>query len=169
MHPTAIEHCKKFIAKYLDPQVSLKIAEVGADGQNGSYRLNCVIANPNWQYTTFDMSNQYDVDVKLSSPEDWQLAPEHIGAYDVIICGQVLEHVRRPWKFIHQLRELGHPGTILYLAAPNTWDFHEYPIDCWRIWPDGMRTLFEDAHIQDLETYFVHADTIGIGRFLKVS
>jgi 2-polyprenyl-3-methyl-5-hydroxy-6-metoxy-1,4-benzoquinol methylase len=164
MHQLSLDNCKKFITKYLDPNQSYKICEVGAEGQGGSYRQALDIRTANWSVTTFDLTTNFDVDVALASPEDWQLAPEHQHAYDVILCGQCLEHVKRPWKFIHQLCELAKPNALLFLTAPNTWDYHAYPIDCWRIWPDGMRALFEDARIIELECFFVSCDTVGIGR-----
>ena len=37
------------------------------------------------------------------------------------------------------------PAGLFYLNAPSNGDFHRYPVDCWRIMPDGMRYLFEEA------------------------
>jgi hypothetical protein len=33
------------------------------------------------------------------------------------------------------------PGGIFYLNAPSNGDFHQYPIDCWRFYPDSGHSL----------------------------
>jgi len=38
----------------------------------------------------------------------------------------------------------GHVITIV----PVSWNFHEAPIDCWRIYPEGMRALYEEAGLE---------------------
>jgi hypothetical protein len=45
-------------------------------------------------YTGFDA---------LRSPEAWRLDTRHLAAYDVVLSGQVLEHVRRLRIWIHQV------------------------------------------------------------------
>jgi hypothetical protein len=30
---------------------------------------------------------------------------------------------------------------------PVSWVYHEAPIDCWRIYPEGMKALYEDASL----------------------
>jgi hypothetical protein len=162
VHNLSIDNCQNFAAKYLRSP-GLKIAEVGGAGVGGSYRAFVNFPIP-YTYMIFDLEPTKHVNVVLNSPEQWLLPEEHIGAYDVIISGQTLEHVRRPWIWIHQFVQLAKPNALVFLTAPNTWDFHEYPIDCWRIWPDGMRALFEDAGIEEIECFARHTDTVGIGR-----
>ena len=38
--------------------------------------------------------------------------------YDLIVCSNVLEHVSFPRDLVSQMRQLAHPGTLLYLDAP---------------------------------------------------
>jgi hypothetical protein len=42
--------------------------------------------------------------------------------------------------FLEALRIL-RPNGILYLNAPSNGDFHRYPIDAWRFYPDSGRAL----------------------------
>ena len=58
-------------------------------------------------------------------------------------------------------------GALIWICAPNTEKFHEYPIDAWRIWPDGMRALFREAGIQEISCFADEADTVGIGRLSR--
>ncbi len=38
--------------------------------------------------------------------------------YDLIVCSNVLEHVSFPRDLVSQMRQLAHPGTLLYLDVP---------------------------------------------------
>lgn len=39
----------------------------------------------------------------------------------------------------------------MYISTPNTIEYHAYPIDCWRAYPDGMRALLDWAGLIVLE------------------
>jgi hypothetical protein len=52
----------------------------------------------------------------------------------------------------------------VFITAPWSWEIHRYPVDCWRILPDGMRELIEQGGGDFVESYIVDRDTWGIGR-----
>jgi len=81
--------------------------------------------------------------------------------YDVVISGQVMEHIERPWEWMRDLAELFRH--YICIIAPNQSKEHRWPVDCYRYFPDGMRALFECAGIKPLEIRAVKYDTIGIG------
>jgi hypothetical protein len=70
---------------------------------------------------------------------------------DITISGQCLEHVARPWEWIHHVCEITAGGGLIIIIAPCQCPQHRYPIDCWRILPDGMRALLEYAGLEVLE------------------
>lgn len=41
------------------------------------------------------------------------------GAFDLIVCADVLEHLLDPWAIVGRLRELAGPGTVLAISIPN--------------------------------------------------
>ena len=57
---------------------------------------------------------------------------------------------------IARITKAGGAGCV---CAPHTWFMHNNPIDCWRIFPEGMRTILEDAGLV--------ASTICMQRFPK--
>ncbi len=61
--------------------------------------------------------------------------------FEVILSANVLEHVAEPWRWLQELQRLIKPGGIIVIISPLSWPFHEAPVDCWRIYPDGMRSL----------------------------
>lgn len=162
MHTSSMDRCREFVERYLDASAPLRIADVGSYDVNGTYRS--LFVNERWSYTGFDVAAGPNVDVVVEAPERWGLGSEHLAQYDVVISGQTLEHVRKPWVWIKQVAELCRPGGLIWICAPNTWCYHEHPIDCWRIWPDGMRALFDEAGLTEVACGYLNDDTVGIAR-----
>jgi len=56
-------------------------------------------------------------------------------------------------------------GGIVCIIAPWQWRYHRYPIDCWRILPDGMEFLLKDVcNFDILEIFLKESDCVGIAR-----
>lgn len=94
--------------------------------------------------------------------------------FDIVFATNVIEHVRMPWIWITELVRVLKPGGTLIVVCPGiTTPYHEDPIDCWRIWPEGFNSLFTYAGLIDIsgtwehvtpETNgYKHIDTIAIG------
>ena len=81
--------------------------------------------------------------------------------FDVVISGQVMEHVSRPWDWLKSLTQ--YFTKYICIIAPNAHHEHRHPLDTYRYYPDGMRDLFEYAGIKELEIFKNSKDTIGIG------
>ena len=69
-------------------------------------------------------------------------------AYDVVLSGQVIEHVRKIWTWYRELARVCRPGGLVITICPVTWPYHEDPVDCWHIYPEGMKALCEEAGLQ---------------------
>ena len=162
MHPNSITLMRDFVNRFLDKGDTLKIADVGSIDLNGTYR-EC-LTGPNWSYTGFDLWPGNNVDVVLASAEYWATPAEHLGAYDVVVTGQVMEHVRKPWRWILDVASLCKPGGLIWISAPNTEVYHEHPVDCWRVYPDGMRAVASEAGLEELSCYVNGPDTTGVFR-----
>jgi hypothetical protein len=81
--------------------------------------------------------------------------------YDYVICGQVFEHV--PYVFDLMDTIAGIFKIMCCIIVPNYGKEHRHPVDCWRIFPDGMRTLFDHAGIREIEISKRGPDTFAIG------
>lgn len=163
MHDSAYADARRFVRKYLPFGRALRVADVGSLDHNGSLRP--LFDNPKWTYIGLDVCAGKNVDVVLSAGYHWPEIGD--GAFDVVVSTQVVEHVRHPWRWVKEVARICKPGGIVYLCTPNTIAFHEYPIDCWRVWPDGMRALIEEAGLVELEVYETHepdkiGDTTGV-------
>lgn len=69
------------------------------------------------------------------------LQPADIGRFDVVICEQVLEHVRDPWRAMRSLFDLCAPGGHVVVGTPFMLRLHREPKDYWRFTPDGLREM----------------------------
>ncbi|GEM_PF-206457 len=56
-------------------------------------------------------------EVDLDRPEEIAAIPA--GAYDLVLCSHVLEHVRDPWAVIPELARAVKPGGFLYIEVPS--------------------------------------------------
>ena len=75
-------------------------------------------------------------------------------AYDIVLSGQVIEHVRKIWLWIKELARVCKVGGLVITINPVSWPYHEHPIDCWRAFPEGMQALYEDASLEVLLSIF---------------
>ena len=65
--------------------------------------------------------------------------------FDIVLSGQVIEHVAKIWRWMPELARVCKPGGHVITINPVSWVFHPCPLDCWRIFPDGMKALYDDA------------------------
>lgn len=162
MHSSVINLFQRFQLTYLKDKVSqeLTIAELGSYNVNGT--LRDYILSTKWGYVGFDIKHGPAVDVVI---EPYRIPEEWCGKFDIVLSSQVVEHVPEIWKYIWNIRELmKDKDSICFITTPNTIEYHPYPVDCWRLWPDGMRALLGYANLKVLECYAEGIDTVGIAR-----
>ncbi len=113
---------------------------MGSFDVNGTYRP--LVAGKGWTYCGVDVVEGPNVDVVSADPYEF---PFEDGAFDVVLSGSTMEHVEAIWRWVPELARVLKGGGLL--AIVTHWQFpeHRYPVDCWRIMPDGMRFLFDQA------------------------
>jgi len=156
MHESSMYIMKRFKKRWVWKGAS--VLDVGSKivkRQNISYRSIFNDCN----YVGMDITDGLNVDII-----GWENITH---PYDIIICGQVIEHVENPFKFIENLSK--HFTKLICIIAPASGKIHRHPIDCWRIMPDGMRSLFKYANIQEIEINNKKRDTWGIGMHKGIS
>ena len=78
------------------------------------------------------MSSEYDIPVPADS-------------FDVVLSGQVAEHVREIWTWMRELARVTKPNGQVITISPVSWTYHEAPLDCWRMYPAAMQAVSEFA------------------------
>lgn len=154
-----------------------KVLEIGPAGFPSIYSK--IVNNDTLQWYTLDIGEGY-IDKGELNPlhiisQDEYRYPIEDNTFDIVLAGQVMEHVKALWKWIDELKRITKPGGYIILVSPVSWSYHEAPVDCWRIYPEGMKALMEEKALQikvnlfeslEKEKYLVDTETIpGISFF----
>lgn len=151
MHQSSYEKMQDFRNRFLSGREAeaLSILDVGAMDVNGSYRA--LFDGPRWAYRGADLEAGRNVDLVLDDP--YHFSDIASGSVDVVVSGQALEHMPRFWLFFLEVFRCLKPGGLCCVIAPAGGYEHRYPVDCWRFYPDGMRSVAEFARLEVLEAF----------------
>ncbi len=147
MHDTAFEIGRRFFELYCGGaelgEARAEILEVGAEIVNGSLRD---AAPANVRYTGMDLSPGPGVDVVLNDPTRF---PFPNAQFDAVVSSSCLEHDPMFWiTFLEMVRVLKEGG-FLYVNVPSNGEYHRYPTDNWRFYPDSGLALMKWARRQN--------------------
>jgi SAM-dependent methyltransferase len=133
-----------------------KVLEIGPAGFPSVYSK--VVSNNTLQWHTLDIGEGY-IDKGELNPlhilsNDEYHYPIEDNTFDIVLAGQVMEHVKSIWRWVEELKRIIKPGGYIILVSPVSWAYHEAPVDCWRIYPEGMKTLMEEKGLQIIVNLF---------------
>lgn len=139
MHAEALAAMGDVLARR-GPTGEASVLDVGSFDVNGTYRP--LVEGFGYQYTGLDVVAGPNVDVVSPDPYGF---PFEDGTFDVVISGSTMEHVEAIWRWVPELARVLRPGGLLAIVTHWSFPEHRYPVDCWRIMPDGMGFLFDQA------------------------
>ena len=159
MHKTSMENMRRFVENHLSKRKNDKliILDLGSQNINGTYKQ--FFKNENWKYLGVDIENGDNVDVVIHDIYNWKEFKDN--SIDIVISGQTFEHIEYIWQTIAEIGRIMKPGGIGCLIAPSSGPEHRYPVDCWRIYPDGFRALAKYAGLEVIDVY-VTSDKIAL-------
>ncbi len=140
------ENAKLIYKKHVIPELSngLKVLEIGPDAFPSTLQgLSTGLDFACWH--TLDIYSRAELTYTATDPYQFDIPSE---SYDLVISAQVLEHVRMPWRWMPELARVTKTGGRVVTIVPVSWTYHEAPVDCWRIYPEGMRALHEEAGLE---------------------
>lgn len=153
MHDNSMKLMKYFADKYVDKANKLSVLDIGSKQYNNQCTYRELFVSYSCKYTGMDIVSGPNVDV---------VGYENINkVHDIVVSGQVLEHVKHPWEVLKSWT--GYFKLYICIIVPNRLKAHAYPIDTYRYLTDGLIDLFEYADIVPLEVFMKGRDTIGIG------
>jgi len=149
VHQSSYDKMESFYKRFLaDCETKeLCIYDLGSQDVNGSYRP--LFSCPRWRYVGLDMIPGKNVDVVLRTPYVWREIPSE--SADVVISGQVFEHIKYFWITMLEIARVLKPGGVCCILAPSSGPEHRYPLDCWRFYSDGMKSIAHFAQMEVLE------------------
>jgi SAM-dependent methyltransferase len=150
---------KLLFQKYAQPvfKTNMKVLEIGPGDYPSTFRK--IIDNESIQWDTIDIFNS---DKLTYIAQDEYNFPIPDNTYDIVFSAQVLEHVRKVWTWIKEVSRVCKTDGYVVTINPVSWPFHEAPIDCWRVYPEGMKALYDEAGLvcQLSKTESLEVDTI---------
>ena len=149
MHYTSYAKMKLYsqvIASALKGSEPIRVLDIGSrivDGSSLSYQT--LFKTPEFDYFGLDIEPGSNVDIVVP-PRDWNCIES--GSFDLVISGQMLEHCENPfWVFKQVSRILNSSNGVFVVICPSKGPEHRFPIDCWRVYPDGLRSLAIEASL----------------------
>lgn len=154
MHATAMNDMEALLTAA--PAWAKTVLDVGSYDENGTHRP--LIDGRGWHYTGLDIRPGPNVDV-VGQP---YVYPFNDGSFDVVISGQAMEHVEDLRAWINELVRVLKPGGRLCIVTVWKMFYHPFPIDTWRIMPDGFRWLFnQNGELTDYDIRMTSEDLTG--------
>ena len=137
MHSTALYNCEDFFHTYGSSfkDGHVKVVEIGSQDVNGSIR-QC--APKTFEYIGVDFVPGNGVDVVIDDPYKLPFADDSV---DIVLTNSCLEHSEMFWLLYLEMIRIMKPHGLLYVNAPSNGEFHRYPVDCWRFYPDCSNAL----------------------------
>lgn len=98
-----------------------------------------------------DVIERANVDIVLAKP--YKL-PVKTNSVDIVVSGQVFEHIPFFWATMFEIARILKPGGIFIMTAPSRGHKHMV-VDCWRFYDDAIRAM---AAFTGLAVRQAHAD-----------
>ncbi len=143
MHENDYLLLRRYACDYFE--AGQRVLEVGPSFPSRVQRIVDPAGSITWD--TVDLFDHPSLTFLTSDPYQF---PIDEGRYDVVVAANVLEHVPKVWIWIKELARVTRSGGHVITVNPVSWPFHEFPVDCWRAYPDGMRALYEEAGLEVL-------------------
>jgi len=157
MHESSFKEMKLF-SEVLPKDKRLSICDLGSCDLNGSYK--CLFENHD--YMGVDITYGKNVDVITDALYQFPFEDCH---FDVVVSGQTIEHVEDVYAWVREIARVVKVEGLVCLIGPVLWGQHSYPIDCWRVLPDGMHFLLSKiAKLQVINVHSNGTDCVGIAR-----
>lgn len=155
MHSNCYREFNRFIKKITLENPT--VCDVGSRDVNGTFKK---YLPKKWKYTGIDIQAGKNVDIVLSDPYDWKIGEQ----FDIVVSGNVTNHVKDIYAFFVEFGKLLKPNGRFFIISPYRHGVSRWPLDCWRIMPDGWKFLIEEkAGLVLEECYFSGMDIVAIG------
>jgi len=110
-----------------------------------------------------------NVHFKVDAPQNAEIILDQVytwpeiddESYDVVISGQVFEHVEFYWATLLEMRRILKKGGLLCITAPSHWREHRSPFDCQRFYADGLMAMMKFIGFSVVYAYAEHAHLVG--------
>jgi len=132
MHDTAYAVGRAFFQSYV--RAGDGILEIGSFDVNGSLRDFCPAGS---HYVGVDLAP--GPSVEIVAPASQLPFPDE--TFDAVVSSSCFEHDSMFWLTFLEISRVVKRGGYIYINAPSRGDYHTFPIDAWRFFPDAGMAL----------------------------
>ena len=141
MHRSAYEAMRNAVDTFVPTEGHLAVVDFGShttakriEEQLLHQRL---LGERDFTMTSVDVRGGPNVDLVMKKP---YRVPLRSRSVDVVMSGQVFEHIPFFWASILEIARLLKPGGVFLMSVPSRGHVHT-SVDCWRYYPDGIRAM----------------------------
>lgn len=157
-----MQNAKKAL-QYVEIPDKPLILDVGGRNNSPKDRSYRSLFGKNVTYWVTDIEEGPNVDIVMKEYEvPWGLLSD---GPDLVISGQVAEHVRNPFRWIAELKRILKPGGYMILIAPSAGPNHD-KVDCWRFMRDSWQAIAEECGLSLVKSW-IYTGNSGGGRGRK--
>ena len=154
MHKNTHAKMEWFKKTYLNTSSKLDILDVGSLDKKGNYNYSDIFDEPNWTYTGLDFEGGSNVDIVVTDIYNWFEVEDN--TYDVVISGQLFEHLEFFWITMGEIERVLRPGGHVCIIAPSSGPKHGGNLPyCYLFKEDGLKAM---AKYVDLEVLHASVD-----------
>jgi SAM-dependent methyltransferase len=138
MHPSAHAQMSLSIQRYMERDRKYRVLDFGS-GTSARQTLThrSLLGEYDCDYTGVDIREGNNVDIVMKQPYRIPISSKSV---DIVMSGQVFEHVPFFWASLLEIARVMKPGAYFFLTVPSRGHVHS-TYDCWRIYPDGLRAM----------------------------
>src|SRR5262245_23082628 len=158
MHSNSLHAFGRFGLPYF--QAGMKVLEVGPDPQ---WICRNLVARQGVIYHFADITNSHANEPGFTPTRGEYTIDCPEGTFDIVFSANVIEHVPKVWKWIAELARVVRAGGLVICVNPVSWPFHEAPRDCWRLFPEAYKALFDETGLDHVFSW--HGNLVPIDAF----
>lgn len=150
MHKSTYEKMNWFKDNYLHIETQLNILDIGSlDNSGNNFNYRSIFENNNWKYTGLDYEDGDNVDILVN--DIYNIVEIKDNSYDIIISGQLFEHLGFFWLTMGEIERILKPGGLCCIIAPSGGPKHgSRDSDCYRFHEASMKFLAKYAEFEIL-------------------
>lgn len=137
MHPSALAGMRASIEEFMPKNRSYDVVDFGSFLAREGPNHRDLLADHDCRILGVDLVEGRNVDLVMDKP---YRIPLPSNSADVILTGQVFEHIPFFFTSMIELRRVLKPGGYLLMTVPSRGHQHNV-YDCWRFYPDAMRAM----------------------------
>jgi SAM-dependent methyltransferase len=152
VHPSAYRAVAALVENYVPKEGALTVVEIGSRTRREHMLHRNLFDLTRCEYIGVDLTQGQNVDLVLERPYGLPFDSDTI---DVIVCGQVFEHIPFFWVTMIDFSRVLRRGGLVILSAPSRGHVHHLPFDGWRFYAHGYKAL---AQFSGLECVVARTD-----------